>query len=90
MIPDDHDICAATDHRHWTYSVHFCPHRQQLSLARSAWLEQGTRDDPTEHHVESIALGPFDGWEAVTIQIVEWLESDGDEVWGTPPRPPGS
>jgi hypothetical protein len=90
VTPDDHEICAATDHRHWTFSVHYCPHRQQWSLGRSQWLERGTAGDPTEYTVESIALGPFDGAGEVSHQLLSWIAEAASADWDSPPRLPGS
>lgn len=90
MIPPDHDICASTDHRHWTFSVHYCPHRQQWSLSRSAWLEQGTDDDPTEYSVETAYLGPFDGAQKVSQLLKSWIDAVEADAWNSPPRLPGS
>lgn len=90
MIPDGHDVCASTDHRHWTFSVHWCPHRQQWSLGRSTWLERGTAGDPVEYELESVYLGPFDGADAVSDQLVQWIDAARIDDWSTSPRLPGS
>lgn len=89
MVPDDHEICASTDHRHWQFSVHWCPHRQQWSLGRSAWTELGTADDPTEYVVESAFLGPFDGASEVRRTIRAWIDATSFDDLDVPPRLPG-
>lgn len=76
MIPDDHQICAATDHRHWNYGIHWCPHRQQWLVSRSAWLETGTASDPADYELETTGLGPFDGPAAVVEWISDRLRAD--------------
>lgn len=89
MIPPDHEICASTDHRHWTYTCHWCPHRQQWSLSRSAWTETGTGGDPTDYVVETAYLGPFDGTQAVMSMVRMWVANDMAAFDDSPPRLPG-
>jgi hypothetical protein len=90
MVPDDHDICASTNHSHWVFSVHWCPHRQQWSLGRSAWQEVGTVDDPTSYDLETCYLGPFDGVDAVVQRLGDWIDMARRFDWDSPPRLPGS
>ena len=71
----DHDptTCAAVDHRYWTFTVIWCPHRQQFTLRRSTYLESGTADDPVDYDSHAVGLGPFDTGAVAAALLTTWI-----------------
>lgn len=76
-MPRSHDdvACAATDHRYWSFSVMWCPHRQAFVITRSSHLETGTAADPLEHEFERMELGPFDSHADAVALLLTWIDS---------------
>lgn len=74
MASHDHPyICASVDHTHWSLSVVRCPHRQQISVRRTKYLETGTDLDPVDYEHSYITFGPFDTADDVVSQLRVWI-----------------
>lgn len=73
MASHDPSACAATDHTYWNLTVFRCPHRQQIHVRRSKYLETGTELDPVDYTTTELVFGPFDSADDVVSQLRAWV-----------------